>query len=112
MRVLELFCGIGGFHSALDKARERLSGSPESNSFSDSEPEIVASDINELSNDTYELNFGIRPLQKAIESLPLAVLESFDLWMASPPCQPYSRNGNQKGGQDARATAFMTLIKR
>ncbi|KAJ1998649.1 hypothetical protein H4R26_005379 [Coemansia thaxteri] len=33
-----------------------------------------------------------------------------DLWTMSPPCQPYTRQGLQKGSEDARSKSFSFLI--
>jgi len=33
-----------------------------------------------------------------------------DLWMLSPPCQPYTSLGLQKGSDDARANSFLHLM--
>jgi len=32
------------------------------------------------------------------------------MWLASPPCQPYTRQGLQKGSQDERAKSFLFLL--
>ncbi|KAH9246428.1 hypothetical protein BASA81_016019 [Batrachochytrium salamandrivorans] len=34
-----------------------------------------------------------------------------DLWLLSPPCQPYSRKGSRRGIQDARADSFVQLLQ-
>ena len=34
-----------------------------------------------------------------------------DIWTMSPPCQPYSRLGLQKGSQDNRSKSFLHLLE-
>ncbi|KAL2236095.1 UNVERIFIED_CONTAM: tRNA (cytosine(38)-C(5))-methyltransferase 2 [Sesamum indicum] len=34
-----------------------------------------------------------------------------DAWLLSPPCQPYTRQGLQKGSSDARASSFLKILK-
>lgn len=31
--------------------------------------------------------------------------------LMSPPCQPFTRQGNQNGSNDARAQSFLSLIE-
>ena len=50
-RALEFYCGVGGLHYSLLRARP-------------SAAVVAAFDINPNSNDVYEHNFGVRPLQK------------------------------------------------
>ncbi len=34
-----------------------------------------------------------------------------DIWLLSPPCQPYTRRGLKKQSADARATSFLTVLE-
>lgn len=36
---------------------------------------------------------------------------NFDMILMSPPCQPFTRQGNQNGSNDARAQSFLNLIE-
>lgn len=36
---------------------------------------------------------------------------NFDMILMSPPCQPFTRQGNQNGSNDNRAQSFLSLIK-
>eukprot|EP01116_Phalansterium_solitarium_P003708 TRINITY_DN14531_c0_g1_i1.p1 TRINITY_DN14531_c0_g1~~TRINITY_DN14531_c0_g1_i1.p1 ORF type:complete len:344 (+),score=101.51 TRINITY_DN14531_c0_g1_i1:300-1331(+) len=101
--ALEFFSGIGGFHYAFDAAIEAtgLAGRV-----------LDAFDINSIGNAVYARNFGKAPQQRSVESVTAAQLDKYsaDLWMMSPPCQPYSRLGKQQGSADPRAKGFLHLI--
>ncbi|EDQ92472.1 uncharacterized protein MONBRDRAFT_1464, partial [Monosiga brevicollis MX1] len=47
-----------------------------------------------------------------IQAVPIRQLEKLaaDLWLMSPPCQPYSRQGHQRGLEDARSDSFRYLL--
>ncbi|XP_073285341.1 tRNA (cytosine(38)-C(5))-methyltransferase 2 isoform X1 [Primulina huaijiensis] len=99
-RVLEFYSGIGGMRYSLMKAGVNA--------------EVVeAFDINDTANDVYEQNFGHRPHQGNIQTLSAADLDSYDaeVWLLSPPCQPYTRQGLQKGSGDARASSFLKILQ-
>jgi len=102
--ALELFSGIGGLRFALEGAAEGVAQGRVST--------VAAFDVNEVANATYEHNFGDRPCQRSCESLTADDLEKFGatIWLMSPPCQPYSRNGHRKGSGDARAEGFLSLM--
>ncbi|KAJ2676870.1 hypothetical protein IWW42_000208 [Coemansia sp. RSA 1085] len=92
--------GIGGMHFALKQAKV--------------EAQVVrAFDINNVANDVYSHNFGDVPVvQRSIDSLPMTLFEALkaDLWTMSPPCQPYTRQGLQRGSDDMRAKSFLFII--
>ncbi|GFP81480.1 DNA (cytosine-5)-methyltransferase [Phtheirospermum japonicum] len=99
-RVLEFYSGIGGLRYSLMKAGV--------------DAEVVdAFDINEVANDVYEHNFGHRPHQGNIQTLSAVDLDNYesDVWLLSPPCQPYTRQGLQKGSSDARASSFLKILE-
>ncbi|KAJ2712441.1 hypothetical protein H4R19_002752 [Coemansia spiralis] len=100
LRVAEFYSGIGGMHAALLEAEV--------------ECEVVrAFDINTVANDVYRHNFGSVPvMQRSIESLPMTMYEALraELWTMSPPCQPYTRQGLQRGSDDERAKSFLFLV--
>ncbi|KAJ1965580.1 hypothetical protein GGI12_000678 [Dipsacomyces acuminosporus] len=100
VRVAEFYSGIGGMHFALKEAGI--------------DAQVVrAFDINTVANEVYKHNFPEVPvLQRSIESLPMSLFEALraELWTMSPPCQPYTRQGLQKGSSDARAKSFLFII--
>ncbi|KAJ2356531.1 hypothetical protein GGF43_002010 [Coemansia sp. RSA 2618] len=100
LRVAEFYSGIGGMHFALKEAGI------------DSQV-VRAFDISTVANEVYKHNFADVPvMQRNIESLPMSLFEGLkaDLWTMSPPCQPYTRQGQQRGSDDMRAKSFLFLI--
>jgi tRNA (cytosine38-C5)-methyltransferase len=100
-RVLELFSGMGGMHCALD--------------FIDLNYEIIAAiDINPTANLVYSSNFPNVPIiNRTIESISLKQWENWhaDVWLMSPPCQPFTRQGKQDDLNDRRTDGFVYLMK-
>jgi len=108
LRAVEFYCGIGGLHLALQRARPSA--------------RVVASyDVNTVGNEVYaarnnlvtalealtflhQHNFGLRPSARDVRALTPAELDahSADIWLLSPPCQPYTRQGLQLGKADGR----------
>ena len=101
LRVLELFSGIGGMHCALD--------------FLDVDYQIIAAiDINPTANLVYAHNFPQIPIiSRSIESISLNQWENWraDVWLMSPPCQPFTRQGKQEDLNDRRTDGFVYLMK-
>ncbi|KAK4730203.1 hypothetical protein R3W88_023191 [Solanum pinnatisectum] len=99
-RVLEFYSGIGGLRYSLLKAAVNATV-------------VEAFDINDVANDVYQHNFGHRPFQGNIQTLNATDLDSYnaDAWLLSPPCQPYTRQGLQKGSSDARASSFLKILE-
>ncbi|CAG8719051.1 4745_t:CDS:2, partial [Dentiscutata erythropus] len=78
---------------------------------------IGAFDINTTANTIYKYNFeknGSPSIlhQRNIESLPLEYYDSYkaDIWLMSPPCQPYTRTGLHRGSEDIRSKSFIYLV--
>jgi len=99
LRVLELFCGIGGCAAAL-AGRARVT---------------AAIDVNRIALEVYARNFPRHPVAaRTLESIGAADLRRWraDLWWLSPPCQPFTRRG--RGGDDAdpRSAGLLALIPR
>lgn len=97
MRVLELFCGIGGCAVALDPANQV----------------VAAVDINDRALAVYAANFRHATFVREIESLGEQEYRRWmaDLWWMSPPCQPYTARGKQRDDQDPRARSLIALIE-
>ena len=89
LRVLELFSGVGGMHSACDVVSDVI----------ETEMSVIgAVDINTVSNEVYRHNHPSTPcLQRNITGLTPQYLRSLspDLILMSPPCQPHTRQGKQ-----------------
>lgn len=103
IRVCEFYCGVGVMHAALTRAA-RTPG----RAFN----VVGAFDINPNACDAYEKNWGARPSQKSLVSVPMKTLEKLeaDAWVMSPPCQPFTRQGLKKDVDDGRAESFMRLV--
>lgn len=99
-RVLEFYSGIGGMRYSALKAGVNAKM-------------VEAFDINDLANDVYEHNFGHRPFQGNIQTLSATDLDRYraNVWLLSPPCQPYTRQGLQKQSADARASSFLRILE-
>ena len=102
--VIEWFSGIGGMRFALE-ALLVASGA--------NIRQIISFDINEIANAVYACSFGgERPRTKSIESLSISEIEALlgNIWLLSPPCQPYTMGGSQLDERDSRASAILHLI--
>ena len=68
----------------------------------------MACDINKDCRDTYEKNYGIKPLGdiQTIEDIP-----DYDILCAGIPCQAYSNIGQHKGFDDDRGKLFFDVLK-
>jgi len=98
LRVLELYCGIGGCTAALESAASV----------------VAAVDINRAALSVYGHNWPHPTLTATIESLPTASMDqwSADLWWMSPPCQPFTRRGLGRDADDPRTQSLLELIRR
>ncbi|KAE8655336.1 pentatricopeptide repeat-containing protein [Hibiscus syriacus] len=74
---------------------------------------VEAFEINDKANDVYQQYFGHRPYQGNIQNLTEIDLNSYgaNVWLLSPPCQPYTRQGLQKHSADARAFSFLNILE-
>lgn len=67
-------------------------------------------DINENANATYQHNFpGTKCLNGNIQKLKFKNYQTVNCLLMSPPCQPFTRNGNFKDVKDRRSDAFQTV---
>jgi site-specific DNA-cytosine methylase len=96
MRVLELYCGIGGCAAALGNDAEV----------------VAAVDINRLALEVYAANFSHPVAARTLDSIEPADLDRWqaDLWWLSPPCQPFTRRGLGRDDADPRSTSLLHLI--
>lgn len=98
MRVVELFCGIGGCAAALGERVHIVS----------------AVDVNRQALSVYTRNFSAPVLAANVESIPEERWRSWkaDLWWLSPPCQPFTIRGQRRDLQDPRCAGLLAVLER
>ncbi|MEW5977372.1 MAG: DNA cytosine methyltransferase [Acidobacteriota bacterium] len=98
MRVLELYCGIGGFAQATQGLTTT----------------VAAIDQSAVALSVYAHNAPSAPTLswnlERVDASELARLDA-DMWWLSPPCQPYTVRGRRRDIEDARARSFVNLIR-
>ena len=111
VRILDLFCGIGG-------VAEATRGWQSNGDTSAAARVVAAIDIDRRLVSIYQTNHGIRPRVGAIESLTASSQifsteekESVDMWWLSPPCQPYTQRGNQLAEDDPRSAGLERILE-
>ena len=80
LRFIDLFCGIGGFRIAFERAGGKC---------------VFSSDWDKYSQITYAANFGEKP-HGDIHAVAVADIPKFDILCAGFPCQPFSIAGVSK----------------
>jgi len=80
LRFIDLFCGIGGFRLAIERAGARC---------------VFSSDWNPMAQITYAANFGERPHGDIYDVADNAI-PAHDILCAGFPCQPFSIAGVSK----------------
>ena len=94
MKFVDLFCGIGGFHSALSELGHEC---------------VFACDSDRDAATVYERNFGISAYKDIRDCKDLP---EFDILCAGFPCQPFSKSGSQEGFEDkTRGTLFHEIMR-
>lgn len=96
-KFVDLFCGIGGFHLAIEKLKCKSKC-------------VLASDIDKKCRETYLKNFDIEPLSD-IRNINEKDIPDFDILCAGFPCQPFSNGGKKKTFQDERGLLFDEIIR-
>jgi DNA (cytosine-5)-methyltransferase 1 len=95
LTYIDLFCGIGGFHIALDSFYAKC---------------VFASDWDKHACQVYESNFGLNPFSD-ITQITECDIPSHDILCAGFPCQAFSISGKQKGFEDTRGTLFFDIAR-
>ena len=98
MRVLELFCGIGGVAALL--------------STSPAAAEVVeATDLDRVALEVYRHNFTHPVVVRNLAGVTAAKLPAADLWALAPPCQPHTRRGKGRDLDDPRSAPLARLVE-
>ena len=95
LTFIDLFCGIGGFHQALDALGGKC---------------ILACDIDEKCRMNYKVNYGVKPV-KDIKDINEKMLPDFDILCGGFPCQPFSNGGKKKTFEDKRGLLFDEIMR-
>ena len=95
LTYIDLFCGIGGFHQALNDLGAEC---------------ILACDIDKNCRINYEQNYGIKPVND-IKDIDEHSLSDFDVLCGGFPCQPFSNGGKKKTFQDKRGGLFDEIMR-
>jgi DNA (cytosine-5)-methyltransferase 1 len=90
IKFIDLFCGIGGFHSAINGEC------------------VLACDIDEKAMEVYKNNYGINPFND-ITKLKEHDIPKHDLLCAGFPCQSFSKAGKRNGFSETRGTMFFEI---
>ncbi len=102
IRFIDLFCGIGGFRYASKEAFGQLGIKGQC---------LFSSDIDKFAAESYEANFGERPVGD-ITKVDEKDIPDFDLLFAGFPCQAFSICGLQKGFADnTKGTLFFDIAR-
>ena len=110
MRIVDLFCGIGGVAEASRDLADAVCVDSRLDALPKILPEVVAAiDIDRRIVPVYVANHRVEPLIQTIESI--RQVPEADLWWLSPPCQPYTRRGKGKAEGDSRSLALARVIE-
>lgn len=93
-KFIDLFCGVGGFHVALDKLGGKC---------------VFASDIDEHCRNTYEKNYGLKP-HGDITKVDPKTIPDFDILTGGFPCQSFSNSGKKGGFGDKRGQLYENIL--
>ena len=97
IRYIDLFCGLGAFHTAFD-TNSRFEC-------------VFASDIDVGIQNIYKNNYGMN-VHGDIRSIDPTTLPDFEVLCAGFPCQPFSIAGNGEGFQDTeKGNLFYDILK-
>jgi DNA (cytosine-5)-methyltransferase 1 len=95
LKFVDLFCGIGGFHSAAASLGMEC---------------VFACDIDADCRIAYAHNYGIEP-KSDICAIEASDIPDMDILLAGFPCQPFSIIGSRNGFADARGTLFFEIAR-
>lgn len=95
LTFIDLFAGIGGFHTALSAFGAKC---------------VFASEWDKHASHTYHANYGITPHGDITQILEQDI-PAHDILCAGFPCQAFSISGKQQGFEDTRGTLFFDIAR-
>jgi DNA (cytosine-5)-methyltransferase 1 len=95
LNYIDLFCGIGGFHLAMDSFYANC---------------LFASDWDQHAREVYSQNFNLLP-SGDITQIDEKSVPAHDILCAGFPCQAFSVSGKQRGFEDIRGTLFFDIAR-
>ncbi|MBN2832657.1 MAG: DNA repair protein RadC [Campylobacterales bacterium] len=98
---IDLFCGIGGFHTAMQEASSKINIKAHC---------VFSSDIDAHARKSYYHNYGILPVGD-ITKVKEEEVPQHDFLFAGFPCQAFSVAGYRKGFEDTRGTLFFDIAR-
>jgi len=81
MRFIDIFAGLGGFHTGLARLGHNC---------------VFASELDANLQKLYKKNYGLQP-HGDIRKIPIDQIPAHDILCAGSPCQPFSKAGEQQG---------------
>ena len=95
LKFIDLFCGIGGFHQALNKLGAQC---------------VLACDIDKDCREVYKDNYGIVPVND-IKKINEKTMPDFDILCGGFPCQAFSNGGKKQCFNDERGLLFDEIAR-
>eukprot|EP00914_Ancora_sagittata_P008433 GHVO01016472.1.p1 GENE.GHVO01016472.1~~GHVO01016472.1.p1 ORF type:complete len:385 (+),score=73.51 GHVO01016472.1:423-1577(+) len=107
-RVIEFYSGIGGLFYGLVEGLKNCMGKNAAVDF------IQCHDVNKNACAVHCLNFPEVPcITKSLDDVTIEELDgASDIWLLSPPCQPYLKHGKHLDEKDPRSSSFIHLIRK
>ena len=96
LRYIDLFCGLGAFHTAFPSSQFQC---------------VFACDIDEGIRRVYKENYGMEPAAD-IRAVDASAVPNHDILCAGFPCQPFSIAGNGDGFRDTeKGNLFYEILR-
>lgn len=96
LKFIDLFAGIGGIRLGIEQAFVQTQC-------------VFTSEIDKYAIQTYQANFGSKPVNGDITQINALDIPDHDMLLAGFPCQPFSQAGLKKGFADTRGTLFFDI---